>query len=136
MAKNGQAKTAKNPQGAGRSLIKIDWGDLDKLIFLQATLDEIAGYFDCSEDTIETLVKKEKELNFSDYYKKKVGSGKVSLRRLQFKQAEKGNVTMQIWLGKQWLGQKDEARELIDLNLNITHKYGKPRNGKNGKAKK
>jgi len=33
--------------------------------------------------------------------------GKASLRRMQHKSAEAGNTTMQIWLGKQWLAQKD-----------------------------
>lgn len=35
--------------------------------------------------------------------------GKASLRRMQFKSAEDGNVTMQIWLGKQMLGQRDKS---------------------------
>lgn len=34
--------------------------------------------------------------------------GKASLRRIQWKQAEK-SATMAIWLGKQWLGQKDKT---------------------------
>ena len=33
---------------------------------------------------------------------------KASLRRMQYKAAEGGNVTAQIWLGKQILGQKDK----------------------------
>jgi hypothetical protein len=35
-------------------------------------------------------------------------AGKSSLRRLQWKSALGGNVVMQIWLGKQYLGQRDE----------------------------
>jgi len=35
--------------------------------------------------------------------------GKASLRRMQFKNAENGNATMQVWLGKQWLDQKDRS---------------------------
>ena len=34
--------------------------------------------------------------------------GKSSLRRMQWKNAQDGNVTMQIWLGKQYLGQSDK----------------------------
>ena len=34
--------------------------------------------------------------------------GKASLRRMQYGAANKGNVTMQIWLGKQYLGQNDK----------------------------
>ncbi len=39
---------------------------------------------------------------------------KIKLRKLQWKSADKGNVTMQIFLGKNILGQKDrhETAEL------------------------
>ena len=40
----------------------------------------------------------------------------MSLRRSQFRLAE-NNATMAIWLGKQYLGQKDVAD--IDLNANV-----------------
>ena len=36
--------------------------------------------------------------------------GRASLRRMQFKAAEQGNATMQIWLGKQYLDQKDHRQ--------------------------
>jgi hypothetical protein len=36
--------------------------------------------------------------------------GKASLRRLQWQNAAQGNVTMQIWLGKQLLDQNDTQR--------------------------
>ena len=36
------------------------------------------------------------------------GEGKASLRRMQGKSAQDGNVTAQIWLGKQMLGQRDK----------------------------
>jgi hypothetical protein len=41
--------------------------------------------------------------------------GFVSLRRTQFKMAER-NAAMAIWLGKQYLGQKDRAE--VDQNIN------------------
>jgi hypothetical protein len=40
-------------------------------------------------------------------------TGKASLRRHQFKSAESGNATMQIWLGKQWLDQKDKSENTM-----------------------
>ncbi len=36
-------------------------------------------------------------------------NGKASLRRMQFKGAESGNTTMLVWLGKQYLEQKDKS---------------------------
>jgi len=37
--------------------------------------------------------------------------GRASLRRMQYKSAESGNVTMQIWLGKQLLAQADKVEQ-------------------------
>lgn len=91
----------------GRPKIKIDWVRFDKLCLIQCTLEEIANWFECSVDTIENRCKSEKGLIFSEYFKKKSVGGKISLRRKQFQVADKGNVSMLIWLGKQHLGQKD-----------------------------
>ena len=46
--------------------------------------------------------------NFCGFIKKGMEQGKASLRRMQYGAANKGNVTMQIWLGKQYLGQNDK----------------------------
>lgn len=112
-------KTAKNPKGAGRTIIQIDWAQFDKLCALQCTLSEIASFFGCSEDTIETRVKEEYGINFSELYSKRRQFGKISIRRKQFQVAESGNPTMLIWLGKQWLEQKEKTEvrnENVDLN--------------------
>jgi hypothetical protein len=60
---------------------------------------EIAAVCKCSVDTLEN--------RFSDIIKEGRETGKMSLRRLQFKAAEKGNPAILIWLGKQHLDQKD-----------------------------
>jgi hypothetical protein len=91
----------------GRPEIKIDKQQFEKLCNMQCTLEEIAGFFNCCDDTINNWCKKEYDDNFSGVYKKKSMNGKISLRRTQFKIAEKGNASMAIFLGKQYLGQKD-----------------------------
>ena len=48
-------------------------------------------------------------MSFSEVFKQKRGIGKISLRRYQFELAKK-NANMAIWLGKQYLGQKDEVQ--------------------------
>jgi hypothetical protein len=103
----------------GRPTLEIDWSIFDKLCGLQCTLSELAGFFDCSEDTIERAVKREKKVGFADYYKKKSSQGKISLRRNQFRLAEK-NATMAIWLGKQYLGQSD--KQLVEHSGSVTNK--------------
>lgn len=94
----------------GRPPIAIDENQFQALCSIQCTLTEIASVFKCSEDTIERWCKKTYKMTFADAYKKWSAGGKVSLRRTQFKMAET-NVTMAIWLGKQYLGQKDRIEQ-------------------------
>jgi hypothetical protein len=102
-----------------RPLIQIDWEEFDKLCSFQCTLLEISEFFDCSEDTIERAVKREKHMGFADYYKKKSAGGKRSLRRTMYNIAQNGNVTMCIWLSKQMLGYTDKVEQVVDGNSNI-----------------
>jgi hypothetical protein len=44
-------------------------------------------------------------------------AGRQSLRRWQANSAKKGNPAMQIWLGKQWLGQKDKQEIAQDVTI-------------------
>ena len=74
---------------------------------MQCTLEEIAGFFQCCEDTINNWCKKTYGECFSAVYKVYSQNGKISLRRYQYKLAEK-SYAMAIWLGKQWLGQTDK----------------------------
>lgn len=120
----------------GRPPIEIDKEEFEKLCKFQCTLVEIAGWFGCSEDTIENWCKKEYDETFSEIFKKKSAGGKISLRRTQFRMAE-SNCSMAIWLGKQYLGQKDaseiEVRENIDETVREMDEYfAKKRN--NGDA--
>lgn len=101
----------------GRPKIEIDWNEFDKLCGIQCTLKEIASWFDCSPDTIENRCKSEKHLTFSDYWTQKAGTGKISLRRQQWQLAMKGDKTMLIWLGKQYLEQSDKQE--LDLKTII-----------------
>jgi hypothetical protein len=97
----------------GRPRTAIDWEEFDRLCGLQATLEEIAAWFACDIATIERAVKREKELGFAEYFAQKRGVGRVSLRRVQFREALAGNPTMLVWLGKQWLGQRDDKHPVV-----------------------
>jgi hypothetical protein len=94
----------------GRPKVEIDWEEFDKLCEIQCTQEEIAFWFRCSVDTIDRAVKREKKVNFAEYFNQKRGSGKVALRRAQFQTALSGNPTMLIWLGKNILKQEDKAK--------------------------
>ena len=88
---------------------KIDKTTFEKLCGMWCTLVEIADFFGISEDTVESWCKDTYGMTFSEVYKKRSSQGNISLRRWQLKSAEKGNVTMQIWLGKQHLGQREKV---------------------------
>lgn len=93
---------------------RIDKKIFENLCFLQCTESEIAGVFDVDEDTLETWIKKTYNMRFSEVFKRKSASGKMSVRRAQFRLAE-NNATMAIWLGKQYLGQTDKVENQVDI---------------------
>ena len=53
----------------GRPRKEINAVEFEKLCGLQCTLSEIAGFFDCSEDTVENWCKREYEATFRRYIK-------------------------------------------------------------------
>jgi hypothetical protein len=77
----------------------IDEALVKRLAQIMCTMEEIAHICECSVDTLER--------RFAEVIKQARSTGKMSLRRWQFASAEKGNAGMLIWLGKQYLGQKD-----------------------------
>jgi len=102
-------KRTRDPKPSiGRPKKQINWSEVDKLCEIQATAEEIAVWFKCSPDTLSRACRAEKGKGFAEYLAEKRGRGKVSLRRKQFNLALRGNVTMLIWLGKQWLDQSDK----------------------------
>lgn len=108
-------------EGAGRNALIIDWETIDRLLMIACTGEEIASYMGCSYDTLQRHCVKEKGVEFADYIKNGINkSFKISLRRAQWRSAlgqydnegkciEKPNISMQIWLGKQILGQTDKS---------------------------
>ncbi|KKL55895.1 hypothetical protein LCGC14_2250850 [marine sediment metagenome] len=132
-------KTDSNPKKnkGGRPKIKIDYEKVARYAHIHCTQEEIASLLDIGYSTLKA------DKQFLDVYKKALDGGKKSLRRLQFEKAEgrpaellrdkDGNTilddkrrpiisrpgyapdtTMQIWLGKQQLGQRDHVELGVD----------------------
>lgn len=100
---------------AGRPKKKIDYQTVEKLASIQCTQEEISNFLGISTRTLQ------KDEEFLRIYKKGLDNGKMSLRRWQYKKAQDGNVSMLIWLGKQYLGQMDkvenkDTHEIEDLS--------------------
>lgn len=106
--------------------------EFEKLCGLQCTKEEIAAWFDFSEDTLENRLREEYNECFSVVFAKKRGIGRTSLRRKQWKIAD-NNAAMAIFLGKNYLGQRDvqeiETNKPIQLNYNLDKKP-EPKDGK------
>lgn len=100
----------------GRPRAKIDLVLAHKLSTIQCTIAEISAILDIPEGTLKARP------DFTTIHKKGLEEGKMSLRRIQYKLAEK-SAAMAIFLGKQYLGQRDEA--LIDqsVHFHLTHEY-------------
>ena len=101
-----------NPDGRPRKEIK--WEEFEELCKIQCTQSEIASVLKVHIDTLRDHVAEHYAEDFSNVYKKYSENGKMSLRRTQIKLAQK-NPAMCIWLGKQYLGQKDT---IIDNHVN------------------
>ena len=64
-----------------------------------------------TDKTLDSWCKRTYGVGFSEIFKQKRGVGKISLRRMQWRLAET-SATMAIFLGKQYLGQKNEPLEV------------------------
>ena len=97
---------------------KIDKKAFEKLCGLQCRHEEICDFFDITDKTLNAWCKRTYNANFSEVFRQKRGKGKIALRRSQFRLAEK-NATMAIFLGKQYLDQKEPTTR-IELEQKAT----------------
>ena len=91
----------------GRPKKEIDQKQFETMCALHCTLDEVCAMLDVSDKTLEKWCKETYNgMNYSDVFRQKRELGKMSLRRTQWKLAEK-SAPMAIFLGKNYLGQRD-----------------------------
>ena len=79
----------------------VDPEQVSKLARIGCTQDEIASIVGLSKPTLRKHFAREMSEGLDNF--------RMSLRRLQAKKASEGNVAMLIWLGKQYLGQREKA---------------------------
>lgn len=100
-----------------RPLKEIDAKQFEKLCGLQCTKLEICGWFDITDKTLESWCKRTYGKGFSETFEEKRAAGKISLRRAQYELALKGNATMLIWLGRNYLGQSEDVTVKANVAL-------------------
>ena len=98
----------------GRPPIEIDLEQLKQLCALQCTDEEIASVLGISTDT---LGRRKADPEFLAVMMEGKATGKMSLRRIQWNLA-KTNPAMAIFLGKNYLGQRDKPEEDEDDESN------------------
>ena len=101
----------------------INQKQFESLCAIQCTQEEICNVLDVTDKTLTRWCNEVYDLSFSEVYEQKRDIGRMSLRRNQFKLAEGGHTTMQIWLGKQVLKQSEnpvmDNIKLKELELKI-----------------
>lgn len=121
----------RHPGGAPRK--PFDWNLLDSLAILESELGYVAERMviqDGKEVTKKTLEAKMKLINcriqerfsfsYLQYREQKKEPKRIKLRQLMWKSAEAGNITMQIWLSKNFLGYSDKVEQSTKTELTIT----------------
>jgi hypothetical protein len=96
------------------------WEQLDALI-VWASEEYCADKLGISIDTLAVKIKEKFGLSFPEYKKQKQEPMRINLMKKQYDVAMQGNVSMLIWLGKQYLKQSDKqeivAKEASDEEL-------------------
>lgn len=103
----------------GNAINKLQF---EKLCSLMCTKEEILGFFGVAEDTLDRFVKFNygSEHTFRTVYKIYSSQGKASLRRNQF-ELSKTNASMAIFLGKQYLDQREYTDATVHERISVVN---------------
>ena len=110
--------------GAGRPSKEFDKKAFSDLVGLGCTQEEVCWFFRdetgkvANIDTLSRWCKRTFGQNFQEYFRENGGMAlKIKLRRNQYELSKK-SAAMAIWLGKQYLGQREnieyEDKEALD----------------------
>lgn len=100
------------PKGA----INIDWDQVAYWLEARCSGSQIADILGIHENTLYERCKTDLGLEFVAFKAKNRSKGEQNLRLAQYESAVKDKDRgMQIWLGKQWLGQTDKSQNTIDI---------------------
>lgn len=97
----------------GRPKKVIDYKQVQGFAELFCTQEDIANQLNLSVKTLQ------RDEQFSLVYKKGLEEAKTSLRRFQYASASRGSVPMQIWLGKNYLYQKEPKLEIEESVIDL-----------------
>jgi AraC-like DNA-binding protein len=105
----------------GRPRVEVNWEIVRALCTVQCSTDEIASYLHLSRWALERACKRDWRQTFGEYRAEQAKFGLANIRNKQYQLAVGGNVTMLIWLGKQYLGQQDRAEAPLIQEFKAEH---------------
>lgn len=105
----------------GRPPVLIDWEEVGNLYMAGTSTESIARQLGITARTLYDRCEQDLKMKLSHFSQKKREKGDNLLRAAQFKNAMSGNTSMQIWLGKQRLGQREPKSEDTEKTQNNTY---------------
>lgn len=108
----------------GRPKFIIDDKMFDTAIQLPLIKSDICSLVgNCSEDTLERYCKQRFGLRFAELQEQKRQNFRKNILGKQYELAMKGDRVMLIWLGKQYLGQREKQEIVGDAEQPLTISY-------------
>lgn len=95
-----------------RPRLDLDLKLIEQLAMIHCTNLEIAAIIGCDPSLLS-------KPRFSELIIKGKEKGRMSLRRKMMDTAMSGNVVMQIWLSKQYLGMSDKVESKVDSGTKV-----------------
>lgn len=109
---------------AGRPKAIIDWKQVGQLLEAGCGAMGISAILGIDENTLYRRCEIDNKVNFGTFSQQKKAKGDEQLRTKQYQTAMSGNVTMQIWLGKQRLGQADKSEVKSEVDQKVSGNIG------------
>lgn len=107
----------------GRPKVEINERQFETCIQLPLTKSDLAAILGCSVPTIERYIKARFGCTFDTLREQKRSNFKKNILAKQYEMAVKGDRTMLIWLGKNYLEQSDKVESKEEINVNHLVEY-------------
>ena len=90
-----------------------EWDKVNIACQFKMPAKDVAGILECSVDTLENRIREKYDCTFSEFREQKMATTNLNLFSKQVSVALEGNVTMLIWLGKNYLNQTDKQETTL-----------------------
>lgn len=114
-----------NLKALGRKKINIDWDFVNEKLEYFWDGQSIAESLGIHFNTLERKIKEKYNLDFSEFKRQKRERKVQVIIEKQLRVAEKGNIAMLIWIGKQYCDQSDKTdhttkgERITDINITV-----------------